>query len=261
MVSQHVGNRSRNPYQVTRTARSRSVPPARPRLSRAVRRTWPTISRWAVTTCIALAAALAIQQSGMLTAVGDALLALNFDTTRVTLIQQALTTTLAALVAAMALKQRTAAWVGAMVYFALSYLGPFVAQAHSTAIPVGGIRAVLLPQALRSTVIVLAGIGGTLAALGVVTGAALADLLIVPAGVLARWMFTRRLHLPVSAVVRIASGLVLLAMAVISIQHIGGIITIRANKYAVPLRHHRWQEWSGAWRRCERNVRQCGAAW
>lgn len=187
------------------------------------------LARWLGAVAVAVGAAALIQWTALLGQMDSGLMALSFDNARITLMDRTMTALLAALLAAALMRRRSGAWVGAMLYFLLSYLLPFIAEAQRPLQAGVGIHAQLIPDALRLISFQLACIGGALAALGSVVGGALSDMLLAPLVSIARWLGERRAQrlggALISPLALLATGLALVAMLAVTVQHSGDILT------------------------------------
>ncbi|HZC04359.1 MAG TPA: hypothetical protein VE338_01855, partial [Ktedonobacterales bacterium] len=119
------------------------------------------------------------------------LASLSFDAGRIALIEHAAMTAPAAGVAALLTRRRIGAWLGAMLFFTLTYLAPFVSAALHPLQPVAGIQVRLLPDALRLVTAQLFCLGGVMAASGAAIGATLAGSVTLPLAQVAQWLFQR----------------------------------------------------------------------
>ncbi len=187
------------------------------------------LARWLGAVAVAVGAAALIQWTALLGQMDSGLMALSFDNARITLMDRTMTALLAALLTAALMRRRSGAWVGAMLYFLLSYLLPFIAEAQRPLQAGVGIHAQLIPDTLRLISFQLACIGGALAALGAVVGGALSDMLLAPLVSIARWLGERRAQrlggALISPLALLATGLALVAMLAVTVQHSGDILT------------------------------------
>ncbi len=163
---------------------------------------------------------------------GAFLLALDFDNERIVLINQLMVVVLGTLLAGVVFRQRIATILGALLYYVVAYLQPFIIQAQHPGPGVGGLKQTLIPGALQSVAISLLALGLIGAAVGALIGTAYGDLALVSVARLVSccWQAIRqrtiaplkRIGMPLASVT--VGALILLAVLVGSAQA-GSLLT------------------------------------
>ena len=140
---------------------------------------------------VSLLLCVALARIGIAQSISDGMIALGFDADRALLLQYALMALVGGLVAGAVLRRRLASWFGALLYFIIGYLIPYVAQAQHPVTTADGAPQLLLPGAFVLNIAALLSIGMLTAGMGAALGEACGEIFIAPVVLLGQYVWGR----------------------------------------------------------------------
>lgn len=147
--------------------------------------------QFSVATIFSFLVPCVLAKLGLARSLGDEMTAVGFDTVRVQLIDYALIALVGAIGAGILLRRYAPVWLGALLYYVVLYLAPFIIQAQRPPLAPDGTPQVLVPGALASTVATLFAAGVIFSGAGAVLGEACGRVFVAPLITLSRLVLTR----------------------------------------------------------------------
>lgn len=151
---------------------------------------WHVI-RMGVAILLSLLICLMLAQVGLAQAIGDEMSSLGFDSERVLFLQYMLMTLVGSLVSGAVLRWRLTAWLGALLYYVVGFLAPYILQALNPVTTADGRPQLLIPGAFIQNIAALIGIGVIAAGAGAVLGQTCGDIIVSPLALLTRYVWAR----------------------------------------------------------------------
>jgi enterochelin esterase-like enzyme len=177
-------------------------------------------------------APLVLSAVGLGAQIASGLASLSFDEERVFLLGQLLLVLLGAALAGLLFRRRSAAWLGATLYFACAYLPPFLRNALNPPRDIAGEPQAAIHGALAIATLTLLSLGILSAGAGAAIGEASGQLLVTPTLTLVRRLHLRmlaptapRLLQPIAvSCVMLAGGTILVAALALASTGVGDIL-------------------------------------
>jgi len=182
--------------------------------------------RFGAATVFATIVPFILGKLGLAARIYNEMTAVDFDADRALLIEFALLVFIGALTAGIVLRWRAPVWLGALVYFVVRYLLPYVGQVSHPPLAPNGTSQILVPSALATIIATLLAVGLIFSGAGAVLGdacgrvfatplIALCRLILVQAGLLRSVWLSKRLMLAALSAL-MTSGVIIIALVLVA---------------------------------------------